>query len=150
MIRGLALGTVLMGLAVGWSLAAPPPGNPAEGRRRVQEIDAELKQVEQGMSDTVRELRETNKLLESASDKLEAEDAAFRQLKQELKDLEKRSEEIRKELDRRVAAVDRFSGYYETYRQALLRIEALRLQERRLSAERSVLMGKIEKKEESR
>jgi chromosome segregation ATPase len=122
-------------------------GNPVEARQRIQAIDTELKQVEQGMSDSVRELRENNKLLETASDQLEKEDAGFRQLKQELKDLEKRVDEVKKEMDRRVAAVDRFAGYYQAYHQALMRIESLRLQERKLSAEKSVLLTKIEKPE---
>jgi chromosome segregation ATPase len=140
----LAMMLIWMGVGLG---SAESAGNPAEARKRIQAIDVELKQVEQGMTETVRELRENNKRLETASEQLEKEDAGFRQLKQELKDLEKRVDEVKKELDRRVAAVDRFAGYYEAYHQALVRIEALRLQERRLSAERSVLLTKIEKQE---
>ncbi len=140
----LAIALVWMFVGIGPAGAA---GNPDDARKRIQVIDAELKQVEQGMTDSVRQLRENNSLLETASDQLEKEDAGFRQLKQELKDLEKRVDEVKKEMDRRVAAVDRFAGYYAAYHQALVRIESLRLQERRLSAERSVLLSRIDKKE---
>jgi len=133
---------------VGQGLATA--GDPGVGIQRVEAIDRELKQVAQGMDEAIRTLRERGKVLETASEQLEKEDAGFRKLKQELQEIEKRAGEIKKELDRRVASVDRFAGHYDAYQKALERIETLRVQERRLSAERMVLLEKIQPKEKTR